>query len=75
MPEVKARRLPLLLLGLLLSAGLARLGLWQLQRGDEKAAMLAGVQAVLAERRPLPVGALSSTQAPPVSPYTPVDER
>ena len=55
MPEVKARRLPLLLLGLLLSAGLARLGLWQLQRGDEKAAMLAGVQAVLAERRPLPL--------------------
>jgi surfeit locus 1 family protein len=46
------RRVPLLLLGLVVVAGLARLGLWQWQRAQEKEAMLAGVQAVLADRRP-----------------------
>ena len=49
------RRVPLLLLGLLAVAGLARLGLWQWHRAQEKEAMLAGVQAVLAARRPLPL--------------------
>jgi surfeit locus 1 family protein len=51
--EVKARRWLLLALGLLLAAGLARLGLWQSHRAVEKQAMLARVQAVLAERRPI----------------------
>jgi surfeit locus 1 family protein len=48
-------RVPLLVLGLLVVAGLARLGAWQWQRAQEKEAMLAGVQAVLADRRPLPL--------------------
>ena len=52
MAEVKPRRLVLLVLGLLLSAGLARLGLWQWHRALEKEAMLARVHAVLTERRP-----------------------
>jgi surfeit locus 1 family protein len=51
------RRVPLLVLGLLVVAGLARLGLWQWQRAQEKEAMLASVQAVLAERRPLTLAA------------------
>lgn len=45
------RRLPLLALGLLLSAGLAWLGAWQLQRARQKEALLADVEAVLAGRR------------------------
>jgi cytochrome oxidase assembly protein ShyY1 len=49
------RRVPLLLLGLLAVAGLARLGLWQWHRAQEKEAMLAGVRAVLADRRALPL--------------------
>ena len=57
MAEVKARRLAWLGLGLLLAAGLARLGLWQWHRGAEKEVMLARVQAVLAQRRALPLDA------------------
>ncbi len=49
------RRVPWLLLGLLAVAGLARLGFWQWHRAQEKEAMLAGVQAVLADRRALPL--------------------
>ena len=49
------RRLPLLALGLLLSAGLAWLGAWQLQRARQKEALLADVQAVLADRRARPL--------------------
>ena len=49
------RRVALLVLGLLVVAGLARLGLWQWQRAQEKQAMLAGVHAVMSARRPLPL--------------------
>lgn len=49
---MKTRRLPLLVLGLLLVAGLARLGLWQWHRAAEKEVMLARVATVLSERRP-----------------------
>ena len=52
---MKTRRLLLLVLGLLLSAGLARTGLWQWQRGAEKETMLAQVRAVLSERRAAPL--------------------
>lgn len=54
--EVK-RRVPLLLLGLLLAAGLARLGTWQWHRALEKEAMLQAVGSVLAERKPLALAA------------------
>ena len=50
---MKARRMPLWLgwtLALLVAAGFARLGLWQLARMHEKQAVLASVQAVLAQR-------------------------
>lgn len=47
------RRVPWLLLGLLAVAGLARLGFWQWHRAQEKEAMLAGVRAVLSDRRPV----------------------
>jgi surfeit locus 1 family protein len=53
---VKARW-PLLVLGLVLSAGLARTGLWQWQRAAEKDAMLARVAAALADREPQPLAA------------------
>lgn len=49
------RRLPLLALGLLLCAGLAWLGTWQLQRARQKEALLADVQSVLAQRQPQPI--------------------
>lgn len=54
---MKPARLLLLVLGLLASVGLARLGLWQSHRAVEKEAMLARVQAVLADRRPQPLPA------------------
>ena len=47
----------LLVLGLLLAAGLARLGAWQWHRALDKEAMLARVAAVLAERKPQPLDA------------------
>lgn len=63
MAEVKSRRLPLLVLGLLLAAGLARLGLWQWQRAAEKEAMLARVEAVMAERKPVSLEAAGQGSA------------
>ena len=59
---MKARRMPLWLgwtLALLVAAGFARLGVWQLARMHEKEAVLASVQAVLAQRvaRPLALAA------------------
>ena len=59
---MKARRMPLWMgwtLALLVAAGFARLGIWQLARMHEKEAVLASVQAVLAQRvaRPLALAA------------------
>lgn len=62
---MKSRRMPLWLgwtLALLAAAGFARLGVWQLARMHEKEAMLASVQATLAQRIPQPLaGQLDST--------------
>lgn len=55
---MKKRRMPLWLgwtLALLVAAGFARLGAWQLARMHEKEAMLANVQEVLAQRVPQPL--------------------
>jgi cytochrome oxidase assembly protein ShyY1 len=55
---MKKRRMPLWLgwaLALLVAAGFARLGAWQLARMHEKEAMLAKVQEVLAQRVPQPL--------------------
>lgn len=55
---MKTRRMPLWLgwtLALLVAAGFARLGVWQLARMHEKEAMLASVQSVLAKRVPQPL--------------------
>lgn len=50
-------RLALLLAGLLLAAGFAGLGQWQLRRGIEKQVMLQDVAAVLARRQAQPLSA------------------
>lgn len=55
---MKRRRMPLWLgwaLALLVAAGFARLGFWQLARMHEKEALLDSVQAVLAQRQPRPL--------------------
>ena len=55
---MKKRRMPLWLgwtLAVLVAAGFARLGVWQLARMHEKEAMLANVQEVLAKRIPQPL--------------------
>lgn len=55
---MKQRRMPPWLgwtLALLVAAGFARLGFWQLARMHEKEAMLANVQEVLAKRIPQPL--------------------
>ncbi|HET7125602.1 MAG TPA: SURF1 family protein [Lysobacter sp.] len=55
---MKSRRMPLWLgwtLALLVAAGFARLGVWQLARMHEKEALLASVQDVLAKRVPQPL--------------------
>lgn len=62
---MKTRRMPLWLgwtLALLVAAGFARLGAWQLARMHEKEALLASVQAVLTQRAPHPL-ALASDPA------------
>ena len=46
-------------LALLAIAGFARAGFWQLERRDEKQAMLDAVATVLQERRPVPLAAAS----------------
>jgi cytochrome oxidase assembly protein ShyY1 len=59
---MKKRRMPLWLgwtLALLVAAGFARLGFWQLARMHEKEAMLANVQEVLAQRVPQPLSLAS----------------
>lgn len=59
---MKKRRMPLWLgwtLALLVAAGFARLGSWQLARMHEKEALLASVQAVLAQRVPQPLSLAS----------------
>lgn len=55
---MKKRRMPLWLgwtLAVLVAAGFARLGFWQLARMHEKEAMLASVQEVLAKKVPQPL--------------------
>lgn len=59
---MKTRRMPLWLgwsLALLVAAGFARLGTWQLARMHEKEALLASVHAVLAQRVPQPLSIAS----------------
>ena len=59
--RVSIRRHPVLLwaFALLLAAGFASLGYWQLERRAEKAAMLDAAAAALAERRPQPPSVLN----------------
>jgi len=64
-PRMKTRRMPLWLgwtLALLVAAGFAWLGSWQLARMHEKEALLASVHAVLAQRVPQSL-ALAADQA------------
>ena len=61
---MKARRMPLWLgwtLALLVVAGFARLGFWQLARMHEKETLLASVHAVLAQRVPQPLSLASDS--------------